>query len=126
MANAEDLENTALQAAVRGALMRAGASAEDVAELEIFQSLALLKPPGGREKPWHQDNAYFNVDGDAVNAHLANAVPIVGQMLDGGAVSLDQIEFHGPAAEIPKYKEAADALGALYYEVDATFSRIAC
>ena len=49
-------ERPALQAAVRGALMRAGASAEDVAELEIFQSLALLKPPGGREKPWHQDS----------------------------------------------------------------------
>jgi phytanoyl-CoA hydroxylase len=28
-----------------------------------FQDMALLKPPGGgREKPWHQDKAYFNVD----------------------------------------------------------------
>lgn len=26
----------------------------------IFQEMALLKPPGGREKPWHQDCAYFN------------------------------------------------------------------
>ncbi len=27
-----------------------------------FQDMALLKPPGGgREKPWHQDLAYFNV-----------------------------------------------------------------
>jgi phytanoyl-CoA hydroxylase len=24
------------------------------------QEMALLKPPGGREKPWHQDHAYFN------------------------------------------------------------------
>ena len=33
-----------------------------VAELELFQDMALLKPPGGgREKPWHQDKAYFNV-----------------------------------------------------------------
>ena len=29
---------------------------------ELFQEMALLKPPRiGREKPWHQDNAYFNV-----------------------------------------------------------------
>lgn len=26
----------------------------------LFQSMALIKPPGGREKPWHQDHAYFN------------------------------------------------------------------
>lgn len=32
---------------------------------EMFQDQALLKPPlGGREKPWHQDNAYFNVPTD--------------------------------------------------------------
>ena len=53
---------------MRAALRRAGASAEEVQELEVFQSLALLKPPGGREKPWHQDNAYFNLDGAAVQA----------------------------------------------------------
>lgn len=28
---------------------------------ELFQDMALLKPPGGREKPWHQDNAYFDL-----------------------------------------------------------------
>lgn len=28
---------------------------------ELFQDMALLKPPGGSEKPWHQDMAYFNV-----------------------------------------------------------------
>jgi phytanoyl-CoA hydroxylase len=28
----------------------------------LYQEMALLKPPGGREKPWHQDHAYFNVD----------------------------------------------------------------
>jgi phytanoyl-CoA hydroxylase len=29
---------------------------------ELFQDQALLKPPLiGREKPWHQDNAYFNL-----------------------------------------------------------------
>lgn len=25
----------------------------------LFQDMALLKPPHGREKPWHQDHAYF-------------------------------------------------------------------
>ena len=31
-------------------------------EVELFQDMALFKPPGiGREKPWHQDHAYFNV-----------------------------------------------------------------
>lgn len=34
-------------------------------EPELFQDMALLKPPGGREKPWHQDMAYFNVPVDA-------------------------------------------------------------
>ncbi len=29
----------------------------------MFQDMALLKPPKlGREKPWHQDKAYFNID----------------------------------------------------------------
>ncbi len=29
----------------------------------MFQDMALLKPPRvGREKPWHQDKAYFNID----------------------------------------------------------------
>ena len=38
------------------------------AEPEMFQEMALLKPPGiGREKPWHQDHAYFNLpDGTKV------------------------------------------------------------
>lgn len=30
---------------------------------QMFQDMALLKPPKlGREKPWHQDKAYFNID----------------------------------------------------------------
>lgn len=29
----------------------------------LFQTMTLLKPPRiGREKPWHQDHAYFNLD----------------------------------------------------------------
>lgn len=35
----------------------------------LFQDMALIKPPRGREKPWHQDHAYFN---------LALDTPIVG------------------------------------------------
>ncbi|QDU90482.1 Phytanoyl-CoA dioxygenase (PhyH) [Pirellulimonas nuda] len=27
---------------------------------ELFQEMAMIKPPRGREKPWHQDHAYFN------------------------------------------------------------------
>ena len=31
-------------------------------EPELFQEMALIKPPHiGREKPWHQDNAYFDL-----------------------------------------------------------------
>jgi len=31
-------------------------------EPRLFQDMALLKPPRiGREKPWHQDKAYFNI-----------------------------------------------------------------
>ncbi len=29
------------------------------ANAELYQSMALIKPPRGREKPWHQDHAYF-------------------------------------------------------------------
>lgn len=32
------------------------------AQPELFQDMALIKPPGGREKPWHQDHAYFNYE----------------------------------------------------------------
>jgi ectoine hydroxylase-related dioxygenase (phytanoyl-CoA dioxygenase family) len=31
------------------------------AKPKLLQEMALLKPPGGREKPWHQDRAYFNI-----------------------------------------------------------------
>lgn len=32
------------------------------AKPELFQEMAMIKPPGGREKPWHQDHACFNYD----------------------------------------------------------------
>jgi len=31
------------------------------AEAAMFQDMALIKPPNGREKPWHQDHAYFEL-----------------------------------------------------------------
>jgi phytanoyl-CoA hydroxylase len=30
-------------------------------EPELYQSMALLKPPQGREKPWHQDHSHFDL-----------------------------------------------------------------
>jgi phytanoyl-CoA hydroxylase len=41
-------------------VVRRLAGSEDLA---MFQDMALLKPPGGgREKPWHQDNAFFDYE----------------------------------------------------------------
>jgi phytanoyl-CoA hydroxylase len=31
-----------------------------IGDIELFQEMAMIKPPHGREKPWHQDHAYFN------------------------------------------------------------------
>jgi phytanoyl-CoA hydroxylase len=32
------------------------------ADITLLQDMALIKPPGGgREKPWHQDNAFFRI-----------------------------------------------------------------
>lgn len=31
-------------------------------KVTLAQEMALIKPPGGREKPWHQDHAYFPID----------------------------------------------------------------
>ena len=53
---------------------------------ELFQDQALLKPPLiGREKPWHQDNAYFNVPPETsiVGVALLPSLPTeVGPVLD--------------------------------------------
>ena len=60
-------------------------------EPKPFQIMALLKPPrGGREKPWHQDHAYFNlnVDDRIVGVWIALDEATVEngcmQLLDGG------------------------------------------
>jgi quinol monooxygenase YgiN len=65
------------------------------------------------------------VNGAAVNTHLINAVPIVGAMLESGAVSLDKIELHGPRSEWAACKEEADKLGMVYFDVDASFAKFA-
>jgi phytanoyl-CoA hydroxylase len=45
---------------------------------ELFQDMALVKPARGREKPWHQDHAYFNLSLDT---------PIVGVWIPMGEVT---------------------------------------
>ncbi len=49
------LDAIMFDAKLLGVLERLG-----VAQPTLFQSMALLKGPGGREKPWHQDHAYFS------------------------------------------------------------------
>merc|ERR1712094_62980 len=48
---------------------------------------------------------------------------IQGEMLDSGAASLDKIEFHGPKAGWPTFKKSADALGVVYWDRYASFSK---
>ena len=50
-------------------------------ELVLLQDMALLKPPGGgREKPWHQDRAFFTIDAGA---------PVVGVWIALDAATAD-------------------------------------
>lgn len=58
---------------------------------QLFQDMAMLKPPRmGREKPWHQDHAYFDLPSEdrvvGVWIALDRATPANGCMhvLDGG------------------------------------------
>jgi hypothetical protein len=39
--------------------------------IELFQDMAMIKPPGGREKPFHQDHAYFNHRGAVLGVWVA-------------------------------------------------------
>lgn len=55
-------------------------------EVELYQAMALLKPPaGGREKPWHQDHAYFD---------LPLGTPVVGVWIAIDAATLDNGCMH--------------------------------
>lgn len=65
------------------ALLEAVASLQQVGKPgvtapRLFQDMAMIKPPGGREKPWHQDHAYFNLPLDT---------PIVGVWIALGRVT---------------------------------------
>ena len=48
--------------------------------MRLFQDMAMIKPPGGREKPWHQDHAYFK---------LPLETPIVGVWIALGSVTAE-------------------------------------
>ena len=72
---------------------------------KLFANQAMLKPPGiGREKPWHQDHAYFNLPLDTciVSAWVAldQATPengcmrvIPGSHLDGPVVHFNRRDW---------------------------------
>lgn len=67
--------------------------------LRLFQEMALVKPPGGREKPWHQDHAYFNfpLDTRVVGVWIALDQVDVGNgcmvVLPGGHLQGPRIHF---------------------------------
>ena len=69
-------------------------------KMKLFVSQALIKPPGGREKPWHQDHAYFDlpVDTPIVGVWIAldEATPENGCMhvWPGGHRSGPRMHFH--------------------------------
>ncbi len=57
--------------------------------------------------------AYTNAE--AVQAHLENCGPALGEMLGSGVAELLRIEVHGPAGELEKLKEAFAAFNPDYY-----------
>ena len=63
------------------------------------------------------------VDGKAVNAHFEAAVPLVGAMIESGAVTLDHLYVHGPRSEWPYFQEAGAGVGPKYFDVDGSFSK---
>lgn len=55
-------------------------------DVSMIQDMAMLKPPGGgREKPWHQDNAYFTFE---------PGTPIVGVWIALDAATVDNGCMH--------------------------------
>merc|ERR1711861_108545 len=60
------------------------------------------------------------VDAAASLAHLENIGALVGKLLESAA-TLDQIELHGPAAEVEKCKEKMDGFGTTYWQIDSGF-----
>jgi phytanoyl-CoA hydroxylase len=69
-------------------------------DVRLFQDMALLKPPhGGREKPWHQDHAFFNyplgtrIVGVWIAVDEATIANGCMQVLDGGHLSGPKLHF---------------------------------
>ena len=60
------------------------------------------------------------MDAAGVLAHLENVGPCVDEILKSAA-TLDQIELHGPAAELEKCKATMDGFGTAYWEIDSGF-----
>jgi quinol monooxygenase YgiN len=64
------------------------------------------------------------VDGDALNVHLANALPTLGAALEGGLMKMESLIMTGPVDQLKIAKESGDALGAVYQEtMPVGFSR---
>ncbi len=119
--------------------MRAPSERGDLREListivdgqpEMFQDMALIKPPGGREKPWHQDKAYFDVGLDApvvgVWIALDEATPengcmhvIPGSHRDGPVVHFSRRDWQICDTDVQVDKDVMvplDAGGALLFD----------
>jgi phytanoyl-CoA hydroxylase len=63
-------------------------------DLNMFQDMALVKPPRiGREKPWHQDCAYFNIPPDT---------PVVGVW-----IALDEVTLENGCMHVLDYGHQA-------------------
>lgn len=63
------------------------------------------------------------VDGNAVNAHLTNSLPVLGPALESGLLKLESLVIAGPADQLEMTKELCDPLGAVYHETMNGFSR---
>ena len=63
------------------------------------------------------------VDGEAVNAHLANVGECIGAILAEGVAKLDSINIQGPAAQLEIVKPGTEALGTKYFATDGGFSK---
>lgn len=98
---------------------------------ELFADQALLKPPGiGREKPWHQDKAFFDVppgtpvvglwlalDATDVDNGCMHVVP--GSHHDGPVIHFTRRDFQICDTDVRRYEVAAVPLepgGALVFD----------
>ena len=64
------------------------------------------------------------VDGAAVATHLGLAGPVVGEMIEIGAVALDEIGIMGTEADLAACKEAGDGFGCGYWKVWDSFENM--